>query len=56
MAAQQFHSFEDLLKTYVAEEAMPEVWRVLYGGTPKYSLVPVFYSDFSTHTSEVAVL
>lgn len=35
MAAQQFDSFEDLLKTYVPEETMPQVWRVLYGGTPK---------------------
>jgi len=35
MAAQQFDSFEDLLKAYVPEQTMPEVWRVLYGGTPK---------------------
>jgi len=42
MSAQQFDSFEDLLKTYVPDEAMPEVWRVLYGGTPKYLLVTVF--------------
>jgi len=35
MAAQQFDSFENLLKAYVPEQTMPEVWRVLYGGTPK---------------------
>jgi len=43
MAAQQFDSFEDFLKTHVPEERMPEVWRVLYGGTPRCS----FLTDFS---------
>jgi len=40
MAAQQFDSIEDLLKAFVPQQAMPEVWRVLYGGTPKYLLFP----------------
>ena len=39
MAAQQYDSFEDLLKTFVPGEHMQEVWRVLYGGTPRYLLV-----------------
>jgi len=43
MAAAQFDSFEDLLKTYVPEERMPEVWRVLYGGTPRCSFVTDFF-------------
>ena len=42
MAAQQFESVEDMIKAYVPEQAMPEVWRVLYGGTPKYLLVHLF--------------
>jgi len=42
MSAQQFDSFEDLLKTFVPEHHMPEVWRVLYGGTPRWLLFEVF--------------
>ena len=35
MDAEQFDSFESLLKKYVPEQQMPEVWRLLYGGTPR---------------------
>jgi len=35
MSTEKFDSFEDLLMMYVPEPQMSEVWRVLYGGTPR---------------------
>jgi len=42
MAIQQFDSFEDLLKTYVPEQQMLEVRRMLYGGTSRCLLITEF--------------